>query len=77
MSNNNIPAFQVVDRQANIIRAAANFEYKGFEISFTTISQFPEICIYKDNKYVEDFGCKEASAINFRAAMDYIDSITS
>ena len=77
MSNNNIPAFQVVDRQANIIRAAANFEYKGFEIVVTSISRFPEVVIYKDNQFVEAFGCKEASAINFRAAMDYIDSITS
>ncbi len=79
MSNNNIPAFQIITRQNIEIPAVVRFGYKGHQISISNIYQPQELVIFKNggNRIISEFGQKVPSAENIKAAMDYIDSITS
>ncbi len=59
---------RILDLYRNPVKACAKFDYKGFEVSMTTLTLYPEIAVYTGNKHL----CSFATA---QEAIEYIDDL--
>lgn len=47
--------YRILDMAANPVKAAAQFMYKGYEISFSTILFYPtEVAVFSDDKHISN-----------------------